>query len=228
GGSAQFKIADMTLHGAVVYGNRTLWSVPNQATVEESGWGAQAIAQVPIGPLTTWWHAWYTTGDENRITGGGCEDVTAHPQCTATLAPGVDFSTNANSTKLTSDSDKLPIPITGASWSNVPFVLEFVKGMATVGAPGFGSTHYSDSTGTWGVGGSATFALTPSISIGGGAGYMEATEGSGVYGDNIIEVDAGIIYRYNPNLTITGLAAYGFPDQGDDAWGVVWRTQLGF
>jgi hypothetical protein len=227
GASAQFKIADMTLHGAAVYGNRTLWSRPLQGTIEESGWGAQAIAQVPIGPLTTWWHAWYTTGDENRITGGGCEDVTAHPVC-GRLAAGQDFSTNANSTNLTDDSDKLPIPITGASWANVPFVLEFVKGMATIGAPGFGSTHYSDSTGTWGVGGSATFALTPSISVGGGVGYQEATEGTGVYGDHIIEVDGGIIYRYNPNLTITGLAAYGFPDEGDHAWGVVWRTQLGF
>jgi hypothetical protein len=78
------------------------------------------------------------------------------------------------------------------------------------------------------VGGSATFALTPSISVGGGVGYQEATEGTGVYGDHIIEIDGGIIYRYNPNLTITGLAAYGLPDEGDSAWGVVWRTQLGF
>jgi hypothetical protein len=235
------KLGGITLHGTFVYGQRELFSAANQALIEESGWGLQVTAQVPLGPLSTWWHAWYTSGDERRITGGGCADVTVHPAC-GRLAPGIDFSTTSNSTNLTQDSDKLPIPITGASWGNVPFILEFVRGMATIGAPGFGSTHYSDVTGTWGIGGSATYSLTPAVSVGGGVGYLAATEdtatcvlaaglsrcGSGVYGDNIIEIDAGLIWRYNPNLTITGLFGYGIPDKGDDAWGAVFRTQFSF
>ncbi len=243
--TAGTKIADITLHGAFVYGQRQLWSATNQNIVEESGWGAQVVAQVPIGPVATWWHGWYTSGDKARITGGGCEDVTSHPGC-GKLIQGLDFSTNANSTNLLGDSDKLPIPITGASWANVPFIMEFIKGLTTIGAPGFGSTHYADSTGTWGIGGSVIYAVTPAFSVGGGAGYMAATEdsqgcivtlggvstatrcGGGVYGDSVVELDAGLIWRYNPNLTISAILGYAIPDEGDDAWGATFRTQFAF
>ena len=246
GGTVGTKIAGITLHGSAVYGLRQLWSATNQAIIEESGYGLQLVAQVPLGPLSTWWHAWYTSGDESRITGGGCEDVTAHPAC-GRLIQGLDFSTNNNSTNLLRDSDKLPLPITGASWGNVPFVAEFLRGMFLIGAPGFGSTHYADATGTWGLGGSATYALTPAFSVGGGVAYLAATEestgcvvtglpggpvstrcGGGVYGDNAIEIDAGAIWRYNPNLTITALVGYVIPDEGDDAWGATFRTQFSF
>ncbi|MBI4014217.1 MAG: hypothetical protein HY359_18010 [Candidatus Rokubacteria bacterium] len=244
--TAGTKIAGITLHGSFVYGQRQLFSATNQNLVEESGWGLQFVGQVPLGPLATWWQAWYTSGDKARPTGGGCADVTVHPAC-GKLIQGLDFSTQANSTNLLGDSDKLPIPITGASWGNVPFVAEFLRGMFLVGAPGFGSTHYADATGTWGIGGSATYALTPAFSLGGGVAFLAATEdsqgcvvtglpggpvstrcGGGVYGDNAIEIDGGVIWRYNPNLTITGLAGYVVPDEGDDAWGVTFRTQFSF
>jgi hypothetical protein len=246
GATAGTKIAGITLHFTGVYGQRRLWSLANQAKVKEDGFGLQATAQVPIGPLAVWGHAWYTSGDDARIVGGGCEDVTAHPGCTqpvpAGLPKGRDFSTNGGGLGLVQNSDKLPIPDSGASWGGVPFVMEFTRSLALVGAPGFGGTHYSDVTGTWGVGGSASYSLTPAFSVGGGVGFMAATEdvktctirgvtgrcGGGVYGDNIFEVDAGVIWRYNPNLTITGLVGYGIPDEGDDAWGAVFRTQFAF
>jgi hypothetical protein len=249
GATAGTKIAGITLHGAFVYGQRRLWSIPIQTQIEESGYGFQFVAQAPLGPVSTWWHAWYISGDETRITGGCVECVTAHPagrQPLPNLTPGLDFSTNANGNNLIVDSDKLPLPITGASWANVPFVAEFVRGITTVGAPGFGSTHYSDATGTWGIGGSATYALTPAFSVGGGVAYIEAVEsattcaitiggvttitrcGGGVYGDHLIELDAGAIWRYNPNLTISGLFGYVIPDVGDDAYGLVFRTQFSF
>jgi hypothetical protein len=158
----------------------------------------------------------------------------------------VDFTTNHNSYNLLEDSDRLPLPITGASWSSVPYVAEFIKGLASVGAPGFGSTHYSDSTGTWGIGGSASYSLTPALSVGGGIGFISAVEdggvctsvspagvfavrcGGGVYGDHAIEFDGGVVWRFNPNLTISGLFGYVVPDEGDDAWGALFRTQFSF
>jgi hypothetical protein len=236
GSTVGAKVASINLHGSFVYGERALFSAANSASgigseqIEESGFGVQLTAQVPIGPVSTWWHAWYTTGDESRINGGGCADVTTHPQCgsAALAAQGIDLSTRANTTNLRGDSDKLPIPDTGASWSSVPYVLEFTKGLASLGAPGFGSTHYSDSTGTWGIGGSASYALTPALSLGGGVGYMSETDSTGVYGDQLVEFDAGLVWRFNPNLTISGLFGYAVPDEGDDAWAAVFRTQFSF
>ena len=245
GGTVGAKVANITLHGSAVYGQRQLWSQANQTVIEEAGYGFQFTAQVPFGPISTWWHAWYTSGDEARITGGCAECVRAHPAATQplpNLTPGLDFSTNNNSYNLLQDSDKLPLPITGASWSSVPYVAEFIKGLASVGAPGFGSTHYSDSTGTYGIGGSASYSLTPALSVGGGVGYIASTEeattclapagltrcGGGVYGDYAIELDAGVVWRFNPNLTITGLFGYVIPDEGDEAWGALFRTQFSF
>jgi hypothetical protein len=250
GATAATKIGPASLHFSGVYGQRKLFSAPNQTLIEESGYGFQAVAQVPLGPLATWWHAWYESGDKSRIAGGGCEDVTAHPGCSNSpntrLIQGLDFTTNNNSTNLLGDSDRLPLPITQASWSSVPYVMEFIRGLASIGAPGFGSTHYSDSTGTYGVGGSAIYSITPAFSVGGGVGYLAATEdsqtcvvisggtftptrcGGGVYGDWVVELDAGAVYRYNPNLTLSLLGGVAFPDEGDTAWGVTFRTQFSF
>jgi hypothetical protein len=251
GATAATKVGPASLHFSGVYGQRKLFSASRSAAglselIEESGYGFQFVAQVPIGPLATWWHAWYETGDKTRITGGGCEDVTAHPACTS-LPTGLDFTTNNNSTKLVGDTDRLPLPDTQASWSSVPYVMEFIRGLASIGAPGFGSTHYSDSTGTWGIGGSAIYSITPAFSVGGGVGYLAAVEdtqgcafltttgaivtsrcGGGVYGDWVFEFDAGVVWRYNPNLTISLLAGYAVPDEGDDAWGLTFRTQFSF
>ncbi len=250
GATAATKIGAFGLHFSAVYGQRTLFSAPRSAaglseTIEETGYGFQFVGQVPLGPLATWWHAWYESGDKTRIAGGGCEDVTAHPACTS-LVPGIDFTTNNNSTKLIQDSDRLPLPITQASWSSVPYVMEFIRGLASIGAPGFGSTHYSDSTGTYGFGGSAIYSITPAFSVGGGAGYLGAVEdsgsciaavagvsnlspcGGGVYGDWVVEFDAGAVYRYNPNLTLSLIGGVAVPDQGDTAWGLTFRTQFSF
>src|SRR5262249_7795038 len=153
----------------------------------------------------------------NSIAGGGCADVTAHPNC-GNLPAGVELATNStNNTNLIKKSDKLPIPDYGAAWTNVPFIAEFLRGLSPIGGPGFGSTLYNDATGTYGVGGSATYSLTPALSIGGGLAFIGASEtqtrrgcagialgcGGAVFGDNAIELDGGIIWRYNPNLTIS-------------------------
>ncbi len=34
--------------------------------------------------------------------------------------------------------------------------------------------------------------------------------------------------RCNPNLTISGIAGYAIPDQGDAAWAATFRTQFAF
>src|SRR5262249_22050641 len=100
GATAAAKVGPASLPSPLVNGNRKLWSVPAQTKIDMRGFGIQLVAQVPIGPVATWWHAWYTDGDKQSITGGGCFDVTAHPQCSG-LPAGVDLSTNAtNNTNL--------------------------------------------------------------------------------------------------------------------------------
>ncbi len=43
-----------------------------------------------------------------------------------------------------------------------------------------------------------------------------------------IELDAGVTYRFNPNVTVNLIGGYIIPDSGDDAWGVAFRTQYAF
>ncbi|MBI3454464.1 MAG: hypothetical protein HY002_01575 [Candidatus Rokubacteria bacterium] len=213
----------------MIHGQRALYSASLDRTIEERGWGAQLVARVPVGPLRTWWLGRYMSGDKSRIAGGGCHTLpTPHPLCTR-LPAGTEFSTRPFTTNLTRDSDKLPIPSSGASWFTVPFVAEYLFGLPTLGAPGFGgSTHYGDSTGTWTVGGSALLPLAPTFSVGGGVAYVAATEGSGVYGDHAIEIDAGALYTYNANLSFQAIAGYVIPDAGDNAWGMSFRTRFAF
>src|SRR5262249_42744873 len=133
--TAAGKLGGASLHGTFVYGNRKMWSVPAQKTVNQEGYGIQLVAQLPIGPVATWWQGWYTTGDKNSIAGGGCADVTAHPNC-GNLPAGVELATNStNNTNLIKKSDKLPIPDYGASWTNVPFIAEFLRGPHTTRGP---------------------------------------------------------------------------------------------
>ncbi len=221
GGTASAKIATVSLDGTVVYGQRALFSAANNANIEESGWAAQLTARVPIGPLSTWWNGWYTTGDDNRIVGTRASKFRAP-------GAGQDFSTASNTTRLNADSDKLPIPIASTSWLGVPFQAEFMFGARTVGVPFVGSPLYLDPTGTWGGGGSAIYALTPAISLGGGVGYVAATEDNGIFGDNVVEIDAGALYTYNPNLSFQLIGGYILPDKGDDAWAVIFRTRFVF
>ena len=69
GGTVAAKVGTINLDAMAVYGQRQLFSASNSATglgpelVEESGFGVWVTARVPIGPLSTRWHGWYTTGD---------------------------------------------------------------------------------------------------------------------------------------------------------------------
>lgn len=229
GGTFATKVGAVNLDGAVIHGQRALYSASLDRTIEERGSGVQLVARVPIGLLRTWWFGRYSTGDKNRITGGGCPALpTPHPLC-GRLPAGTEFSTRSFTTNLTRNSDKLPIPDFGASWFTVPFVGEYLFGLPTLGAPGFGgSTHYGDSTGTWTVGGSALLPLATTFSVGGGVAYVAASEGTGVYGDHAIEIDAGALYTYNANLSFQAIAGYVIPDAGDNAWGMSFRTRFAF
>ena len=101
--------------------------------------------------------------------------------------------------------------------------------MQTIGGPPEGvSPTYAEIPGTYGIGGAAMLAITPSLSVGGGAAFVGASDAKGLFGDNIIEVDAGVFYTLNANLSIQGLAGYIFPDKGDNAWGAAVRTVFNF
>ena len=49
-----------------------------------------------------------------------------------------------------------------------------------------------------------------------------------IFGDNVIEVDAGATYQFNPQLSFQVVGSYLFPDQGDDAWALFWRSVFAF
>jgi outer membrane receptor for monomeric catechols len=73
-----------------------------------------------------------------------------------------------------------------------------------------------------------TYALTPAVSIGGGAAYVMATDAAGPYGDALFEIDAGATYRFNPNLVFNLFGGIMLPDEGDMAWAMTFRTQYSF
>jgi hypothetical protein len=227
GGTVGAKFGTLNLDAMVVYGQRQLYSAALDTNVEESGFGVQFTARLPLGPLSSWWHAWYTTGDENRPVGsaGG-----VFPQDNATLGVGRDFSTQANTTRLNQDSDKLPIPIAGASWLGAPFIGEALGHSRTTGNISYGQPLYNDWTGTWGLGGSVTYALLPSLSVGGGVAYVHLTEddSGGVFGEWAVELDAGLLYTLNPQTSFQLVGSWITPDQTDDAWAVVWRALYAF
>ena len=80
----------------------------------------------------------------------------------------------------------------------------------------------------YGFGASATYALTPALSLGGGGAYVGATDAAGPYGDFLIEFDAGATYRFNPNLVFNLFGGVMVPDEGDTAWAITFRTQYSF
>jgi hypothetical protein len=212
GSTLGFKLGNVTLDGTIVYGQRRLPCVgpgcDSDGTAEESGYGLQLTARVPIGPVSVWAHGWYTSGDENRGPG---------------TVSGLSSGT------LTGDSDKLPIVIAGTSWGSAPFVGEYITGLRTLGSPAVQNQGtYLDPSGQYGIGGSGTFAITPALSVGGGLAYIGATEDNGVFGDYAVELDAGLLYTYNSNLSFQFIGAYIEPEQGDGAWALGFRTRFAF
>lgn len=210
GGTLGWKIANVNVDLAAVWGQREFPSTAGGgASFKEDGYGIFGNVRVPVGPVRTWFTAWYTSGDENR-------------------APG----SNPNAAGV-ADSDKLPLPLNGSSSFSAPFVAEWIFGTRTIGLPSVGQPLYGDMNGTYGIGGSGTFALTPALSIGGGIGLVGASEdGSNAatppFGDNVVEFDAGLLYTYNANLSFQGIVGYLIPDTGDNAYALGFRTRFAF
>jgi hypothetical protein len=223
GSTVGAKLGTVQLDGAVVYGQRSLQrnvlvAGPGDPFKEE-GFGAFLTAQMPIGPISVFAMGWWTQGDDT-VGPAGCTTVGSNAGCVA----------QGTARTLTKDSDKLPVPESGASWfgGGGPYIAEWLFGNSSIGAPSVGQVHYADPSGTYGVGASATYALTPALSIGGGVAYVGASDQAGPYGDYLIEVDGGVVYRFNPNLVFNLFAGGMFPDQGDTAWAATFRTQYSF
>jgi len=225
GATVGAKIGDIKLDGALVYGQRQFARSPLPPTApgspfSESGFGAFVTAQVPVGPVNVFAVGWYTTGDD-----------TVGPANCVPGAPGTcDSNTPGASRRLTKDSDKLPIPESGGGWfgGGGPFIAEWLFGNSSIGAPGIGQAQYADPTGTYGIGASATYALTPALSFGGGAAYVGATDQDGPYGSSLFEIDGGATYRFNPNLVFNLFGGVMIPDDGDLAYALTFRTQYSF
>lgn len=222
GATVGAKLGTINLDFAGVYGQRKFaGAAAGTGPFEESGFGGFVSARAPIGPVNLFALFWYTTGDDT-VGPGSCQPTPANP------AAGC----GAQARTLTKDSDKLPLPDAAASWfgGGGPFIAEWLFGNSSIGAPGpsRGQLQYADPTGTWGLGASATYSVTPALSVGGGVAYVMATDAPGPYGDSLFEIDAGVTYRFNPNVVMNLFAGYLIPDQGDNAWAVAWRTQFGF
>jgi hypothetical protein len=208
------KVGTVSLDGTFVYGQRrqrcpTCSAVVANQTAEEQGWGVQLTARFPVGPAQLWVHGFYTTGDELRPLPAATNGI------------------------LVKDSDKLPLPIAGASWGGAPFQGEFVHGNRTIGAPAIGQPLYLDPTGLYGIGASVIYAMTPQLSLAGGLALIGVTEEARVgksapFGDNVFEIDGGILYTYNSNLSFQFFGGYLIADQDDDAWGLAFRTRFAF
>ena len=218
GATVGAKLGTIQLDGAMVYGQRARGGVvAGTGPFEESGFGTFVTAQAPVGPVNVFAVGWYTTGDDT-VGPAGCVGPAKRTNCD---------TANYNITK---DSDKLPLPDSGASWfgGGGPFIAEWLLGNSSIGAPGIGQVQYADPTGTWGLGASATYALTPALSFGGGVAYVMATDTAGPYGDSLLEIDAGATYRFNPNLVFNLFGGVQLPDEGDTGWAVAFRTQYSF
>jgi hypothetical protein len=226
GATVAAKIGDVQLDGAFVYGQRARGGVvAGTGPFDESGYGGYVTARLPVGPVSLFVAGWYTSGDD-RVGPAGCGS--AAPAATSPKASlgGCDTA-NYN---LTQDSDKLPLPDSGASWfgGGGPYIAEWLFGNSSIGAPSVGQLQYADPTGTYGVGASASYAITPALSVGGGAAFVLATDADGPYGESLFEFDAGATYRFNPNLVFNLFAGFMVPDSGDEAWAVAFRTQYAF
>src|SRR5262249_26247112 len=108
------------------------------------------------------------------------------------------------------------------------YIAEWIMGNESIGGPSIGQVHYADPSGTYGFGAAVTYALTPALQLGGGLAYVGATDQEGPYGKWPLEVDAGLVYRCNPNLQFKLFAGFMEPDTGDFAWAATFRTQSSF
>jgi hypothetical protein len=217
GATASAKVGDIQIDGQFVYGQRTYISTPGAACspCDESGYGGFVLVRVPVGPVNVNAIGWYTSGDDTRPPGGGAAGA------------------GSNTVRLTKDSDKLPGVWNGGGWFNGggAYMGEWLLGLSSIGNPGpsgVAGPTFGDPTGTYGVGGSAQYSLTPALSLGGGVAYIGASDAAGVWGDWAWEFDGGLNYRFNPNVVFNLIGGYIVPDQGDEAWGVAFRTQFSF
>jgi hypothetical protein len=205
GATANANIGTINLDGGLVWGQRAhaAAGAPGK-TFNESGYGANVTARMPVGPLNVAVSGFYTSGDGTRPAGGPSGGV------------------------LTKDSDRLPLPVAGDSWGSVPYIGEFIMGGITLEQFGVGTATDENPAGLYGIGAAATYALTPNLVIGGGAAYIGATDAPGPFGDNAFEIDGGLRYRPYPNLWVQLTVGYIFPDKGDNAWGAGFVTQFDF
>ena len=179
--TAAAKFGDVSVDGQFVYGQRTVTCVArtattpnpgcdNNNTAQEKGWGIIATAGIPIGPINVGLQGWYTSGD-------GTAGPANTPPC-----PAYSSSNGCQ----TGDSDKLPMIADEDSWVGLTYVAGWLFGTGTgIGGPGGGSnysTYCCDMTGTYGLGGQVTYALTPDFTIGGGVAYVGATDQGGFWG----------------------------------------------
>ena len=220
--TAAAKFGDVSVDGQFVYGQRTLTCAPKpnacdaNNNADETGWGVIPTAAIPIGPINVGVQGWYTSGDGTQGPAG--------------TPPGAAYATSQG--RLTGDSDKLPMVANEDSWVGLTYVAGWLFGTGTgIGGPGGGSnysTYCCDMTGTYGLGGQVTYAVTPDFVVGGGVAYVGATDAPGLCGDNLIEVDAGLTYRVNANLSFQVHGGVLFPDEGDMAYAAGWRARYSF
>ena len=160
--TAAAKFGDVSVDGQFVYGQRTLTCAPKpnacdaNNNADEAGWGIIATAAIPIGPINVGVQGWYTSGDGTQGPAG--------------TPPGAAYATSQG--RLTGDSDKLPMVANEDSWVGLTYVAGWLFGTGTgIGGPGGGSnysTYCCDMTGTYGLGGQVTYAVTPDFVVGGG------------------------------------------------------------
>jgi hypothetical protein len=230
------KLGTVQLDAGVVWGQRDFAPSPGAIAAghnpgspfKESGFGGYAMAQAPIGPINLTGVIWGTTGD-SQVGPAGCGMTS-----TGIVIKNSNVNCVAQGTArvLNKNSDKLPIPESGAGWfgGGGDYIAEWIMGNESIGGPSIGQVHYADPTGTIGLGAAVTYALTPAFSLGGGIAYVDAdTVGTnGPYGKYAFELDAGATYRFNPNLTFKLFAGFIEPETGDFAWAAAFRTQYSF
>jgi hypothetical protein len=205
GATANANIGTINLDGGLVYGQRAHAAVGSPGnTFDESGYGVNVTARIPIGPVNVALHGFYTSGDDTRPAGGPSGGA------------------------LTKDSDRLPVPVAGASWGNVPYIAEFIMGGVTLEQFGVGTATDENPAGLYAIGAAVTYGLTPDLVLGGGVAYVGATDAPGPFGDSALEIDGGLRYQLYQNLRLQFTAGYIFPDKGDDAWSVGFLTSMDF
>jgi hypothetical protein len=234
GGTFGAKLGTVQLDAGIVWGQRDF--APSPAAIaaghsasspfKESGYGGYVVAQVPIGPINLTGAGWYTSGD-SQVGPAGCGMTS-----TGVVVKGTNTNCGAQGTGrvLNKDSDKLPTPESGAGWfgGGGDYIAEWIFGNESIGGPSIGQVHYADPSGTYGLGMAVTYAITPALQVGGGLTYVGATDQDGPYGTWAFEADAGMVYRFNPNLQFKLFVWFIEPDKGDFAWAVTFRTQYSF